>query len=63
MSEAIMCDLCGKRIEGLDGDGMRRFKVKEWGCSPFDFSWRRIDCHANCVKKLLSATEPPKEEN
>jgi len=62
MARQLVCDLCGKPIRGLDGDGSRLFKVKEYGANPFDCSWEKIDCHDKCVKKLLHAVEVQKED-
>ena len=64
MAECIMCDICGKAIRDDDANS-RQFKVKENKrylirrynayssyCEGYR-SWERIDCHAECIEKLL----------
>lgn len=45
-----VCDLCGKP---LVLSYARIFKVKEYGRNPFQNSWKGIEIHDRCVKKLL----------
>lgn len=51
----VVCDLCGKRIEG--GTGLRRFKIKEKKVSFSDVWWEHIDAHDECVRRLYEAAK------
>jgi len=66
MAECVMCDICGQVI-GDDDTSSRQFKVKENKrykirrynayssyCEELR-GWERIDCHAECLDKLLKA--------
>lgn len=66
MAECTMCDICGQVIRDDDA-GSRQFKIKENKryivrrynayssyCEEYR-GWERIDCHAECVEKLLKA--------
>ena len=62
MSNRVICDLCGEPITGLDGDGYRRFKIKELKCCFSDIWWDKIDAHNECIKRLYDAAKQPKED-
>lgn len=48
-----VCDLCGKPLQEIG----REFKIKEQWYSFPDSGWAKIDCHDECIKKLLSGVE------
>jgi hypothetical protein len=56
MSKLTICDLCGGPV-GLDGEGWKRFKVKERGLCLDGFRWITIDAHDRCVEKLLKESK------
>lgn len=48
-----VCDLCGKQLYGND----QEYKIKRrWDSGP-DSGWEKIECHDDCVKKLLSCVD------
>lgn len=54
MGQIRICDLCGKPLNEIG----REFKIKErWYAWPCDSGWAKIECHDDCVKKLLSGVD------
>lgn len=49
MSAVLICDLCGKPLDGRSSI----FKVKRYS-HIWEF-WERIDVHDECIRKLMDA--------
>ena len=66
LKTSVVCDICGEEIKTA-GEQRRTFKVKEHRLQPLmvrrmgdlDFgyvrNWEQIDCHDECIAKLLRA--------
>ena len=58
MGAIHVCDLCGKPLpldEGRFGSDYKMYKIKERYPFGWEFRWKTIEVHEECLRKLMNS--------